>query len=200
MDSAGNFVWARQLGGTGNGIAVDASGNVLTTGSFGGTADFDPGAGTNNLTSAGSFDIFISKLDSAGNLSLAFAVGAAAGGTDKGQAIATDAAGNVYTTGYFQGTIDFDPGPGVSLMTSAGGTDIFVVKLDSAGNFVWARQFGGTSDDQGNGIAVDASGNVLTTGYFKGTADFVRHDAWTDNLAVSTDLSRKPHRHPRLHS
>ena len=66
-----DFVWAQQLGGTGFdlgfGVAVDGSGNVYTTGWFIGTADFAPGTGVFNLTSAGSFDIFVSKLDSAGN-------------------------------------------------------------------------------------------------------------------------------------
>ena len=62
----GDFVWAKQMGGTeddeGYGIAVDAAGNVYTTGYFAGTADFDPGPGTCNLTSAGAWEIFVSKL------------------------------------------------------------------------------------------------------------------------------------------
>ena len=67
----GDLLWAARLGGTGsdNGsaIAVDAAGNVYTAGSFSGTADFDPGAGTQNLVSIGSFDVFVSKLDASGN-------------------------------------------------------------------------------------------------------------------------------------
>src|SRR3990172_3253311 len=66
-----SFILAKQMGGTskdyGTSIAVDGSGNVYTTGVFAGTADFDPGSGTFNLTSAGSYDIFISKLDASGN-------------------------------------------------------------------------------------------------------------------------------------
>ena len=65
-----DFVWAQQMGGAdsklGTGVAVDGSGNVYTTGSFAGTVDFDPSAGVFNLTSAGSEDIFVFKLDSAG--------------------------------------------------------------------------------------------------------------------------------------
>ncbi len=186
LNSAGNFVWARQLGGTlddqGNGITVDSSGNVLTTGYFRGTVDFDPGAGTSNLTSAGGDDIFVSKLDSAGNFVWARRLGGTGGTSfDRGQGIAVDASGNVLTTGPFSGTADFDPGAGTSNLTSAGSNDIFVSKLNSAGNFVWAGRLGGTSADAGFGIAVDGSGNVVTTGQFLGTADF-DPGAGTSNL------------------
>ncbi|MBL8062060.1 MAG: SBBP repeat-containing protein, partial [Anaerolineales bacterium] len=90
------------------------------------------------------------------------------GGTayDVGLAIAVDGSGNVYTTGLFNGTADFDPGAGTANLTSAGGYDIFVSKLDAIGYFVWAKGLGGTANDVGYGIAVDASGNVYTTGYF----------------------------------
>ena len=175
LDASGNFVWAKDMGGSGaaaygESIAVDASGNVYTTGYFTGTADFDPGAGTYNLTSAGGRDIFVSKLDSSGNFVWAKRMGGASG--DEGYSIAIDASGNVYTTGDFQGTTDFDPGAGTYNLTSAGGRDIFVSKLDASGNFVWAKDMGGTSNDFGNSIAVDALGNVYTTGDFLGTADF----------------------------
>ena len=174
LDSSGNFVWAKGLGGTiadtGRSIAVDSSGNVYTTGNFQGTADFDPGSGTTNLSSPGGNDIFVSKLDSSGNFVWAKRLGGT--GADEGFSIALDSSGNVYTTGYFQGTVDFDPGAGTTNLISAGGAEVFVSKLDSSGNFVWAKRLGGTSTDEGNSIAVDSSGNVYTTGYFQGTVDF----------------------------
>ena len=174
LDSSGNFVWAKGFGGTsgdyGNSIAVDSSGNVYTTGYFPGTVDFDPGAGTSNLTSAGGADAFVSKLDSSGNFVWAKSFGGAL--NDVGYSIAVDSSGNVYTTGYLQGTGDFDPGAGTSNLTSAGDADAFVSKLDSSGNFVWAKSFGGTSGDYPNSIAVDSSGNVYTTGSIAGTVDF----------------------------
>jgi methionine-rich copper-binding protein CopC len=92
-----------------------------------------------------------------------------------------DSSGNVYTTGYFFDTVDFDPGAGTSNLTSVGGTDIFVSKLDTSGNFVWVKQFGGTSNDNAYSIYVDSSGNVYTTGYFNGTVDF-DPGAGTSNL------------------
>jgi len=174
LDAAGNYVWAKQMGGTGDdagiSMAIDPSGNVYTTGSFQGTADFDPGTDMANLTSAGSNDIFISKLDADGNYVWAKKMGGT--GNDIGHSIAIDASGNVYTTGRFEGTVDFDPGPGTTNLTSEGGTDVFISKLDAEGNFVWAKQLGGTNNAEGRSIAVDASGNVYTTGFFAETADF----------------------------
>ncbi|MCC6383869.1 MAG: hypothetical protein LC117_06740 [Bacteroidia bacterium] len=60
-----------------------------------------------------------------------------------------DALGNVYVTGYFSGTIDFDPGASIYNLTSAGSVDVFISKLNTSGNFVWAEQLGGPSIDYG---------------------------------------------------
>jgi len=179
LDSSGNFIWAKAMGGTaideGFSIAFAPTGNgdVYTTGRFLGTADFDPGAGTFNLTSAGYEDIFISKLDSSGNFVWAGAIGSATG-NDEGMSIALDPAGSgdVYTTGWFSGTADFDPGAGIFNLTSTPGSDIFISKLDSSGNFVWAVAMGGGNSGYGLSIAIDNSGNVYATGSFLGTVDF----------------------------
>lgn len=93
-------------------------------------------------------------------------------GNDEGRSVATDLAGNVFTTGRFNGTADFDPGAGTFNLTSAGNDDIFISKLDATGNFVWAVGFGSTSYDQGRSIAIDPFGNILVTGEFRNTIDF----------------------------
>jgi gliding motility-associated-like protein len=214
LDASGNFVWAKSIGGTlkdnSYGIALDPSGNVYVTGSFNGTSDFDPSAAVTNLTSAGFTDLYILKLDTDGNFVWAKSIGGNSFDGDESFAIATDAAGNVFTTGYFTEKVDFDPGPGIFNLDFTSGTctncsQIFILKLDTDGNFGWAKRGGGFGDSSGYGISVDASGNVLTTGYFwsnafgapsTGTQDIfiVKHDnngnqLWAKAFGDATDIS-----------
>jgi len=177
--SSQTFLWGAQFGATnstdGKAIATDASGNVYTAGGFLGTTDFDPGAGTFNLTSAGG-DVFISKLDASGNFIWAKKMGGSS--ADDMYAITLDDAGNVYTTGTFSGTADFDPGSGTFNLTGgAQNFGVFVSKLDQSGNFVWAKKIelsdGGNSfENTPSSIKVDALGNVLIIGNFNIPADF----------------------------
>jgi hypothetical protein len=135
LDNSGNLIWAKRIGGTssdlGESIAVDAAGNAYITGYFKETADFDPGIGTADLTSAGTEDIFVSKLDASGNFVWVKRMGSSS--SDVGFSIAIDASSNVYTTGYFGETVDFDPGIGTANLTSAGSEDIFVSALSQTG-------------------------------------------------------------------
>lgn len=175
-DSSGNFLWAKRMGGSGAdyGISgvIDSAGNIYTTGWFQATADFDPSAGTYNLSPGGTGDVFVSKLNSNGDFVWAKKIGGSATGLpDRGQDIALGASGNLYLTGMFIGTADFDPGPGVFNITTIGNADIFVTKLDTNGNFVWAKNMGGTSFNSGHSIALDAQENVYTTGNYGGTVD-----------------------------
>ncbi len=174
LDANGNFIWVKQMGGAGfdeaHSITTDAMGNIYTNGYFEKTVDFDPGAGTSNLISAGSYDVFIQKIDSAGNFLWAKQMG----GTDNdyGLSVTTDARGNVYSTGVFSDTADFDPGTGITNLTCLGEYDIFIQKLDANGVFIWAKQMGSLEYDWGLGITTDATGNVYTTGRFTGNVDF----------------------------
>lgn len=174
FNASGNFVWAKSMGGTSSdysySIAVDGTGNIYTIGYFGGTADFDPSAVAVNLTSAGSFDIFISKLDTNGNYIWAKSIGSAS--NDAAFGLKLDVSSNIYITGYFSAIADFDPNSGVVNLTPNAGGDAFVCKLDTDGNYVWAKSIGGTSIDQGNALSLDASGNVYVIGSFSGTVDF----------------------------
>lgn len=174
MDASGNFLWVKSFGGAsfdvGRSIMVDASGNLYTTGHFSSTADFNPGSGVYNLTSVGSSDVFVHKMDASGN----FLWAKSFGGTDSdlGRSITVDASGNVYTTGTFRETVDFNPGAGIYNLTSAGYDDVFIHKMNASGDFLWVKSFVGVSDDYIASIAIDASGNVYTTGAFEGEVDF----------------------------
>jgi hypothetical protein len=139
-------------------IAVDRSGNIISSGYFNGTADFNPGAGTESLTSLGSIDAFVSKLDSSGNFLWAKRIGNSGG--DNAKSVGVDTDGNVLIAGDFSGTVDFDPSDGTANLTSNGQGDIFISKFDPAGNFLWVKGFGGTSTDSGIYLAVDRSGNI----------------------------------------
>lgn len=176
LDSFGNFVWVKQMGGGNNDYGysafLDGVGNIYTSGYFFDTCDFDPGVGIYNLNSAGVADVFISKLDQAGNFVWAKQIGGLA--NEIGYSIAVDNFGDVYTLGCFAGTADFDPNLGVFNLSSLGlgDDDVFVSKLDSSGNFVWAIQMGGLTEDRGYSIDVDISGNIYSTGLFSDTGDF----------------------------
>ena len=165
LDSSGNWLWAKQAGGTNSSmsraIALDSSGNIYLTGNFNGTATF----ASTDLFSNGGWDIFVAKLDANGNWVWA----QKAGGTDwdDGYSIAVDSSSNIYLTGKIYGTVSFGTIP----LTSSG-TDIFVAKLDSNGNWLWAKRAGGTGEDCGYGVALDGAANIYLTGCFKNTATF----------------------------
>ncbi|MBL0341863.1 MAG: SBBP repeat-containing protein [Bacteroidetes bacterium] len=145
LDAAGNMLWVRILGGIGaaSGKAIEAtsSGYLYITGSFSLTNDFNPGIGTTLISSAGNSDGFICKLNQTGNFEWAGAVGGV--NSDVTLAIAVDDFGDVYSTGAFSGTADFDPGAGVANIGSAGYNDVFITKWDASGNYIWAKNIGG---------------------------------------------------------
>ncbi len=194
LNAAGNYVWAYRLGSSNvdaaNDIAVDAAGNVYVTGTFIGTVDFNPGGGTANLISSGNVfpDIFIQKMNSNGSYSWAKRVGGT--GIDEAFGIALDPTGNIYTTGYFSNTVDFDPGPGPDTLYAAPSRDVFVHKLTNAGNHVWARQLDGSLfTSMGKAITVDARENVYLTGHFTSAVDF---DPGADTLTLTSAGGKDP--------
>jgi hypothetical protein len=180
FNSTGTFQWARTWGGTdwdcGNGVAVDGAGNVYVTGFFqtgyGQDVDFDPGPGVDNhkVTGGNWNDVFLSKFSPTGNFMWAKTWG---GDTwDIGYDIDIDSSYNVYVTGYYNGTCDFNPNAGVDSQPNNGDYDVFVSKISATGNYMWARTWGGSGRDIGKALAVDGSGNVCVTGLYQGTPDF----------------------------
>ncbi len=173
LDSAGKFDWAKSFANMDNNnfswyVSVDHSGNVYTTGGFFGKLDFDPGNGaadTFYLTPQAGKDIFISKLNAAGDFVWAKSV-PCKGGDDEGRSIFTDAIGNVYLTGNFSDTAYLiNPGTDTIMMVPWGtDEDIFLAKLDAAGNFLWAQNPRGAGHDYGCDVITDRSGNVYVAG------------------------------------
>jgi hypothetical protein len=167
-DSNGDALWAKKAEGTNNdanafSVAVDTLGNAYITGYFQSTT---LSFGTITLTNTSGFsNLFLAKYDTNGNVLWA----EGAGGTNTNAmaySVAVDTLGNSYVAGEFSGssiTI------GSTILTSAGTYDVFIAKYDAAGNVVWAKRAGSTSDDEARSIAVDASGNSYITGFFQST-------------------------------
>lgn len=176
FDNSGNFIWARQFSGNNlvvaNELCIDAIGNLLFVGRFNGTADFDPGPSTYTLTSNGQSDLFVCKISSSGNF--VWAKGMGSNLADDANAVVTDKFSNVFFTGSFMSICDFDPGPGTTTLAPIGNIDIFVVKLNTSGNLIWARNFGDPFGGNGypKAITIDSVGNVLSTGRYSGAFDF----------------------------
>ncbi|MFH1676791.1 MAG: SBBP repeat-containing protein, partial [bacterium] len=174
FDADGNFIWARTWGAAnpdfGWGCDSFNGANIWVAGWFRDTVDFDPGSGIVNGISNGNNDIFLSKFDSSGNFKWVRTWGGT--GNDMSRGIAVDSNGNSHVTGFFAGTADFDTGGAVENHTSLGAGDVFLSRFNSAGDFIWARTWGGTLYDQGRAVAVDGLGSIEVTGWFADTVDF----------------------------
>jgi hypothetical protein len=173
-DPDGNLIWAASFGSEsfeyGTGITSDSQGNVYVTGVFDSDTDFDPGAGTTVLSSNGQQDIFLVKFDASGNFGWARNVGG--GEYDESTSVGVDGAGNVYLSGYFNATADFNPGPGTFEMTGSGMNDNFVAKFTPGGELIWAKQYGSTDFEAALSMKVTAGGLQCITGFYNGTVDF----------------------------
>ena len=156
----GDAVWGTVLPeGSGNvfAVAVDATGNSYVSGNFENTVTI----GSTSLTSAGSTDAFVAKLNSSGVVQWAKGYGGAQ--ADWSHGVGVDGNGNVFVGGGFRDTMSV----GSTTLTSAGHNDLWIAKLNSAGVPQWAKNFGGTGDENGGwiqGVAVDASGNAYLSG------------------------------------
>lgn len=194
LNPAGQMLWVRALGGPGfdvvNAVAVDAAGNCYLTGNYEGIATFGAISLTN--TTASSFsDAFVAKFDTTGAAVWARSLGVAAT-ADHGNALALDAAGNVFVAGQ-------SPFPSFSGVALTNHGRIFVAKYDNNGAALWARKAGGGGApgqfDAGTAVAVDAAGNVYLAGGFSSpTANFdgglsLANEGGQDGFLVRFDAS-----------
>lgn len=178
LRSDSTFVWARRIGNvTGNltdvarSVVVDAQGDINILGMFEGTVDFDPGDSVYNLTSSNKH-LFVLKLSPDGEF-IKVAATSGSGNIYRSEKLAADTSGNIYAVGAFRGTVDFDPGPSGHSLTAGPSfyEDAFVLKLDTALGFVWAKQIGASQSDYAYDVAVGPDNEPVITGYFQGVVD-----------------------------
>jgi parallel beta-helix repeat protein len=194
---SGTLIWVISLGGTdfagGNGIAVDNEDNIFVTGSFIGVAEILSGSAIAPLTSSGGDDGFIAKFDPQGKSVWAHAIGGPQ--DDSGNDIALDASGNVFITGRFKDTVDFNPGAESAALTSVGDYDIYLINFDKDGQFDWAVSAGSPRRDSGISVTADSEGNAIITGFFYETVDFdpgegeslLTSERWSDIFVAKYD-------------
>ncbi len=169
LDSTGStLLYSTYLGGgdhsdESEGIAVDAAGNAYVTG-ITRSSNFPTTPGAFDVTFNGFDDAFVTKLDSTGS-TLLYSTYLGGSGSEQGEDIAVDAAGNAYVTGRTVSS-DFPTTPGAFDVTlNVGGSDVFTTKLDSIGStLLYSTYLGGSGPDSGEAIAVDAAGNAYVTG------------------------------------
>jgi hypothetical protein len=171
LTSAGNTVWAKRFGSTaddrGMGLAIDKAANIYLAGGLSTVVDPRIAARLHKKTN---LDALVMKLNASGGTVWQRRIGGDL--DDEADGIAVDDAGNAYVAGRFSGTADLDPGSGGHFVTSAGGRDGFVVKLDSAGRYVASKRFGSSSDEEVTGIARTSDGRIVVLGNFRGTVNF----------------------------
>lgn len=171
LQSGGTASWSRAIAPSGalayasaEGVAINASGETFVAGAFEGSMAL---AGSTFVSTAGGYDGFLAKFSSSGTAVWAHQYGGP--GPDAVAAVAALSDGSLVATGLFRGTVDFGGGP----LTSAGGLDIFVLRLSGDGRHVWSRSFGSAADDHGVELAVDERAfKVAVVGKFEGSVDF----------------------------
>ncbi|MFT3774395.1 MAG: hypothetical protein QM820_54240 [Minicystis sp.] len=173
LDPTGAPMWARVGGDTSyqsaESVVLTPGGDVIVAGTYSGTFNFL--GGTTFANTAGGGDvIFIQRFDKDGNAVWSKSLGndATLGYSDQEiYTMAVDVNGDIIVTGFFTNTISF---PNQQSYTSAGGEDIFVMKLrGSDGQVLWVRTFGGMNDDQNYGVVTDAQGSIFLAGAFDGS-------------------------------
>jgi hypothetical protein len=166
LDQNRNWLWAVSAGGPSedyvHDIAVDKRGTVSIAGDFMQSAVF----GTTTLVNQGGTDVFVAQLDTNGRWLWAKSAGGSLGETALD--VAFDSSGNTIITGPFIGSATF----GATMLSSIGGMNVFVAKLDASGDWMWSVSGGAGSSDSSWGVAVDTQGTVYISGVFEGSAEF----------------------------
>lgn len=174
LDSLGDLQWSKTYGGIyadfSGGLSVDEGGSIVVTGDFNGTIDFNPDNGSDLHTTNGALDFFVLRLDTYGNYMWAHSFGST--NSDRATGITIDGNDNIIIGGFYNNSIDFDPGPDVLIKNTVGSWDVYVLKLYPNGDLNWVRTFGGSTGDRIEAITCDPWNNIITTGRFGNSVDF----------------------------
>jgi hypothetical protein len=164
-DTNGDHLWSKRFGNAFNevagGVAVDPAGNVTIAGSFENKGSISFGDKDDHV-SLGEADVYVARFAGDGKLQWARSFGGER--VDVAYDVAVDGAGNVIATGQFEDKVDFGKGP-VSAKTT--NKDVFVLKLNTKGEYVWLQTFGEKDHDQGRTLAVDDKGDVYVAGLYR---------------------------------
>ena len=190
LEKDSSWRWSTPFGGPGEDrvtdLVVTLDGAFYMTGRFDNTADFDHFGAGGEITSKGEADIFLLKYN--GVQSFAWVEGFGAGRTDRGASLSSDPVGNITMLAAFEQTVDFDPGPGETLLTSTSQDDMAVAQYTPGGDLRRAQLIIGTADEEPRAIAVDAYGAVVITGEFQGALDFGNSLTATANDGATYDI------------
>jgi len=164
----GSYGWTQVFSGSGRsqprGIDTDSSGNIYVTGWFSSAVDFDPTTGIDQHSGFGFYDIYLTKLNADGSYGWTQTFGGA-NGYDRGESVAVGKEGDIFLTGTFQRTVDFDPGPGTNNITRPRYPNVFLSRFTSEGNFVETNVIVATGSwDSVKGLEVSNSGDLYMTG------------------------------------
>lgn len=166
LDPDGQYLWGHGFGGSGQDnfyhVTTDSNGNLWLAGHFEATVDFDPGAGTSNLSAAAFRDGVVIRLTSSGAYLSAQAIEGSS--NDEVRNVLSDDAGNVYVSGRFSGTVDFDPGMETLELESMGSSDAFILKYTNDGSLLWAKTLQGDNIVWALSMAQDAESNLYVNG------------------------------------
>ena len=169
LAASGELEWFKQFGGayqdTINHVAVDAQGNIVVQGVFKDLSDW----GGEKLRAGGGsdYDVVLAKYDLNGDHLWSQRFGNAF--NDVAGGVTIDPSGFITMVGSFDKSVSFGKG---DEHTAAGESDIFVVRFSGKGELQWAKTFGADREDIASGVATDANGNTVTTGWFQQTVDF----------------------------
>ncbi len=173
LDPEGNFIWVKQLAGQAGkyifSVTFDDEYNLIMTGTFNGEFDFDPGPDEYIVKSEKSYNSFVAKWNQSFEVQWVkqFELNLSSYNT-----IATDSKKNIYLSGDFDGKVDFDPGLDTFYLQSGSLNNTYLLKLDAAGEFEYAKSLYSEDYNVAYDISIDADDNLLLAGYFNGSTDF----------------------------